>query len=253
MATLYPWMVLKNDTNTERRSGRWDVYSVYVNGLKRRYKYKKTYFWMVWKDDRNDSLLLRQSIHVPAQAWVVHKEGHDGLLSSSVRDDRVGASKGLIPEEVENARVLREGMYICLNVLVDKLGWNESVAAPVLLMKLWLKGKRGCPRLVGKTLAAMKAWLPASCWWNLEYECTCVHLQAWSLALHELPEDASRFLSAVKIPKYFDEIWATPGIALHRVSHNRPHRRQSEEDGWCNGSRLRQHAFFASSCMDIMR
>ena len=107
---------------------------------------------MVWKDDRNDSLLLRQSIHVPAQAWVVHKEGHDGLLSSSVRDDRVGASKGLIPEEVENARVLREGMYICLNVLVDKLGWNESVAAPVLLMKLWLKGKRGCPRLVDETL-----------------------------------------------------------------------------------------------------
>ena len=117
---------------------------------------------MVWKDDRNDSLLLRQSIHVPAQAWVVHKEGHDDLLSSCVRDDRVGASKGHIPEEVENARVLREGMYICLNVLVDKLGWNESVAAPVLLMKLWLKGKRGCPRLVGETLAAMKAWLPAS-------------------------------------------------------------------------------------------
>ena len=210
---------------------------------------------MVWKDDRNDSLLLRQSIHVPAQAWVVHKEGHDGLLSSSVRDDRVGASKGLIPEEVENARVLREGMYICLNVLVDKLGWNESVAAP---------------RLVDETLTERKAWLPASCWWNLGcnesvaarvllmkpwiwYECTCVHLQVWSLALHELPEDASRFLSAVKIPKYFDEIWATPGIALHRVSHNRPHRRQSEEDGWCNGSRLRQHAFFASSCMDIMR
>ena len=107
---------------------------------------------MVWKDDRNDSLLLRQSIHVPAQAWVVHKEGHDGLLSSSVRDDRVGASKGLIPEEVENARVLREGMYICLYVFV---------------IKPRLEWKRGCPRLVDETLTERKAWLPPSCWWNL--------------------------------------------------------------------------------------
>ena len=85
MSTLYPWMVWKDDTKTERRSGRWDVYSVSVNGLKRRYEYRETkrkmrcltrirewsektiriqrdeaedemstlYTWMVWKDDTN--------------------------------------------------------------------------------------------------------------------------------------------------------------------------------------------------------
>ena len=42
MSTLYPWMVWKDDTNTERRSGRWDVYSVYVNDLKRRYEHRET-------------------------------------------------------------------------------------------------------------------------------------------------------------------------------------------------------------------
>ena len=97
MSTLYPWMVWKDDTNTERRRGRWDVYSVSVNGLKRRYEYRETkrkmrcllcirewsektiriqrdeeedemstlYPWMVWKDDTNTKGWSRhQNIHL---------------------------------------------------------------------------------------------------------------------------------------------------------------------------------------------